>query len=468
MRESLQRFVQQRSILLAATLGITGIILIYFATAKPVHIFVDDQWEVVHTHARVVGSVLRDAGIEIREGDVVFPDVSSSLDASRAIEIQRSYSVTLNIGGEIKQVTTAEVTATDILASEGIILLPSDRVWIDGIPESNPERILSVRPEVINFKSGVEISLNIDGNKSNLRSAASTVGEALAEAGIEIFEGDLLQPSSAAPLVGVDEIILRHAKPLTIFYDDLRLDTYVVADKVCEALQMAGLPLIGLDYAIPGENEAIPDDGIIRVIRVTEEVIIEQIPLPFETVYEPNPNLEIDNQVVMETGAYGVLANQIRVRYENGEQISRIVEGEWIAREPQPRMLGYGTNIVIRTVNTADGPIQYWRAIQMWATSYSPSRAGVPDDYEWFGITACGKKLVKGLVAIDTRYIPFYTSMYVPGYGFAEACDTGGGVKGRWIDLGYDDHNYKSWHQYVTVYFLTPVPPANTIAWIFP
>jgi len=468
MRESLQRFVQQRSILLAATLGIAGIILIYFATAKPVHIFVDDQWEVVHTHARVVGSVLRDAGIEIREGDVVFPDVSSSLDASRAIEIQRSYSVTLNIGGEIKQVTTAEVTATDILASEGIILLPSDRVWIDGIPESNPERILSVRPEVINFKSGVEISLNIDGNKSNLRSAASTVGEALAEAGIEIFEGDLLQPSSAAPLVGVDEIILRHAKPLTIFYDDLRLDTYVVADKVCEALQMAGLPLIGLDYAIPGENEAIPDDGIIRVIRVTEEVIIEQIPLPFETVYEPNPNLEIDNQVVMETGAYGVLANQIRVRYENGEQISRIVEGEWIAREPQPRMLGYGTNIVIRTVNTADGPIQYWRAIQMWATSYSPSRAGVPDDYEWFGITACGKKLVKGLVAIDTRYIPFYTSMYVPGYGFAEACDTGGGVKGRWIDLGYDDHNYKSWHQYVTVYFLTPVPPANTIAWIFP
>jgi len=468
MRESLQRFVQQRSILLAATLGIAGIILIYFATAKPVHIFVDDQWEVAHTHARVVGSVLRDAGIEIREGDVVFPDVSSSLDASRAIEIQRSYLVTLNIGGEIKQVTTAEVTATDILASEGIILLPSDRVWIDGIPESNPERILSVRPEVINFKSGVEISLNIDGNKSNLRSAASTVGEALAEAGIEIFEGDLLQPSSAAPLVGVDEIILRHAKPLTIFYDDLRLDTYVVADKVCEALQMAGLPLIGLDYAIPGENEAIPDDGIIRVIRVTEEVIIEQIPLPFETVYEPNPNLEIDNQVVMETGAYGVLANQIRVRYENGEQISRIVEGEWIAREPQPRMLGYGTNIVIRTVNTADGPIQYWRAIQMWATSYSPSRAGVPDDYEWFGITACGKKLVKGLVAIDTRYIPFYTSMYVPGYGFAEACDTGGGVKGRWIDLGYDDHNYKSWHQYVTVYFLTPVPPANTIAWIFP
>jgi 3D (Asp-Asp-Asp) domain-containing protein len=104
----------------------------------------------------------------------------------------------------------------------------------------------------------------------------------------------------------------------------------------------------------------------------------------------------------------------------------------------------------------------------MYATSYSPSRAGVPDDWPWFGITACGKELVKGLVAIDNRYIPFHTMMYVPGYGFAEACDIGGGVKGRWIDLGYEDHNWKNWHQYLTVYFLTPVPPASTIAWVFP
>jgi hypothetical protein len=58
--------------------------------------------------------------------------------------------------------------------------------------------------------------------------------------------------------------------------------------------------------------------------------------------------------------------------------------------------------------------------------------------------------------------------MYVPGYGQAEAADVGGGVHGRWIDLGYDDGNFINWHQYVTVYFLTPVPPASSIVWIFP
>ena len=104
----------------------------------------------------------------------------------------------------------------------------------------------------------------------------------------------------------------------------------------------------------------------------------------------------------------------------------------------------------------------------MWATSYSPSRAGVSAAARNFGITASGAPLTKGLVAIDRNLIPFGTQLYVPGYGFATAADTGGGVKGKWIDLGYDDENWVGWAQYVTVYFLTPVPSPGSIVWIFP
>jgi 3D (Asp-Asp-Asp) domain-containing protein len=94
----------------------------------------------------------------------------------------------------------------------------------------------------------------------------------------------------------------------------------------------------------------------------------------------------------------------------------------------------------------------------MYATSYHPSVTG--------DITASGLPLRKGVAAIDIRYIPFYTRMYVPGYGEALAADTGSGVKGRWIDLGYSDDDYVSWHKWVTVYFLWP-PPEN-IVWIIP
>jgi 3D (Asp-Asp-Asp) domain-containing protein len=49
--------------------------------------------------------------------------------------------------------------------------------------------------------------------------------------------------------------------------------------------------------------------------------------------------------------------------------------------------------------------------------------------------------------------------VYIPGYGFATIADTGGGIPGTpWIDLGYSDEDYEQWAQWVTVYFLAPIP----------
>jgi uncharacterized protein YabE (DUF348 family) len=458
-----------RKILLASIiLAIGGFILIYFATAKSASIFVDGDWVTINTHARTVGSALQAAGIKLHEGDQVFPEQSRSLDRDEVIEVKRAFTLYLEIDGELEQVITTEKSIADVLDSAGIKVLPGDRIWVNGLREDDPGKILSTDQTYVSFKEAISFQLQVDGDEIKIQSAANTLGEAVTEAGIELLESDVLIPSSDTPLAGIEFATLKRAVPVTVEADGVIYKTYVVADTVGAALQRAGVSIIGLDYTIPALEETLPEDGFIRVIRVWEEVLSEQTPIPFETVYEANPELEIDQRVVMDSGAYGVQTSQIRVRVEDGNEVGRTVVGEWVAREPQPRKVGYGTKIVIRTLNTADGTIEYWRAIKMWATSYSPSRAGVPADYEWFGITACGKKLVKVIVAIDNRYIPFHTMMYVPGYGYAEACDIGGGVVGRWIDLGYSDHNYKSWHQYVTVYFLTPVPPANTIAWIFP
>jgi hypothetical protein len=53
-----------------------------------------------------------------------------------------------------------------------------------------------------------------------------------------------------------------------------------------------------------------------------------------------------------------------------------------------------------------------------------------------------------------------FEHLYIPGYGNAVVGDVGGaGLSSHyWIDLGYDDNNYVEWGDWVTVYFLTPVP----------
>ncbi|MFN3699456.1 MAG: 3D domain-containing protein, partial [Dictyoglomus sp.] len=70
------------------------------------------------------------------------------------------------------------------------------------------------------------------------------------------------------------------------------------------------------------------------------------------------------------------------------------------------------------------------RPIQVTATAYEPWTGGDGNN-----ITALGWKAIKGVIAVDPRYIPLKSAFYIPNYGFAVAGDTGGLIKGWKVDL---------------------------------
>ena len=51
------------------------------------------------------------------------------------------------------------------------------------------------------------------------------------------------------------------------------------------------------------------------------------------------------------------------------------------------------------------------------------------------GRTASGKYTGMGCIAVDPSVIPLGSKIYVPGYGWGEAMDTGGGIYGNKIDI---------------------------------
>lgn len=433
-----------------------------------VTIMVENQPITVTTRAKTVEAVLEESGFTLTPDDEITPSPDTRISEGLEIQLVQAIQVTVADDGNTDHLTTTSHIPAEWLDALDIGISTDDHLTINGEAVSLLQPVpyhAEIRAEV---NRAVTFTLVHGSERVSMKSAAPSLGQALWEAGFTLTESDLLEPGPETPLTASLTASLTPGKQIQVEVDGRLLNLTTSASTVGEALVQVGLPMQGLDYSQPTPEDPIPADGKIRIVRVQEEVIINQEPIAFTTVYEPVADLEIDNFTVVQLGQTGIQAQRVRVRYEDGVEASREVEDQWTLREPVPRIEGYGTQIVIRTADTADGPIEYWRAVEMYATSYSPCNLGV----DWCSdTTASGLKVRKGLAAVT---IEWYRAMagqtlYVPDYGPALIADVGGGVDGRyWIDLAYTDEEYIGWHFWRTVYFLTPVPPADQILYILP
>lgn len=84
------------------------------------------------------------------------------------------------------------------------------------------------------------------------------------------------------------------------------------------------------------------------------------------------------------------------------------------------------------------------KTLSVKATAYTVESAGGS------GITATGYNLKQNpnakVIAVDPSVIPLGSKVYVEGYGYATAADTGGAIKGNKIDVYVPTHNEaKNW-----------------------
>lgn len=356
---------------------------------------------------------------------------------------------------------TDERVPSALLTQAGLTLNPNDHVLLNGLSIA-PDEPITNTPITLQIRRAVAITLITPQGQQQLQSSAFTVGEILQEATYWLHAGDKIEPAVNSPTIDGMTITVKSSRELTVSVDGEAVAVSSSARTVGEALAEAGIPLIGLDYSLPPGNELLPSDGKISVVRVSESVLLTQKPIPFENEFQASADVPLDQTQILQPGENGLTVQRIRIRYEDGKEISRRSEAETMVRPPKTRLLGYGTKVEIKTAEVDGVKIEYWRAVQMYATSYSPCRSGADKCYPG---TSSGQALRKGMVGLRQSW---YLSMqgqqlYIPGYGFSTVADVCGGCVGKpWIDLGYSDNDYEQWSSWVTVYFLTPVP-ANVI-----
>lgn len=508
------------SLLVAAIVGLWAL---WNFTATPVEIVVDGHSLTINTHRRAVGTLLTDLGLSLDQlgeplrtqteigtvatvgrfqlgsgdgegltGQIEEVRISHSLDTEivngMRISVDRPRPFHIYADGRESLISSWASTPVELLRDAGIAFNSHDRVTINGelaswdqeIPRAPPNLkpslfgIGSLWGQIGNDPLRIEIDrsalLVIDEGSIpyTIHTMSETVGEALLDAEITIYLGDKVQPSLGTPVSTGMRVLIQRSTPVSLLADGRLYKTRTLSRTVGEALAEIGIGLAGLDEVSPSLDALIYPEMQISIVRIVEEIDLEEEIAPFETVWIGDRDLLIDTRRV-EPGAYGITRRRFRTRFVDGEEVARVLEDVWVAQEPRDQVIVYGQKIIPQSLITDDGQeIVYWRSIRMRATSYSASTAGVSPNVPWYGITRTGDPMRKGVVAVDPRYIPLRTKVYVPGYGIGDALDTGGNIKIRRIDLGYDDDNLKLWSSWVDVYLLWPPPPEHQIVWVVP
>lgn len=448
---------------------ITLIALILILTLpRSINVILNGEMQTIQTRAWTVRAALENGGLTLNPQDFIQPEAEKSLLGVEKIIVDQARPITIEEypSGKVTRLHSASRDAEQLLAAASITPQAEDRLLFNGQP-LDLTKPLPYAPEYhFEVKHAVSLTIQNEDETETIQSSADSLGEALTAAGYDFHPADRLNLPLETVLDQDLTVTIQRAQPITITLQDQTISAFSAADSVGEALTDAEVSLQNLDYSLPDENEPLPADGQIRVVRVREEATLTQTSLPYSSEYIQSDQVELDKTEIVQPGEFGVEVTRTLVRYEDGQEVERIDDTTWVAKQPQNQITGRGTKPVVKTLDTPDGPLEYWRAVTVHATSYSPCRSGV--DRCYYG-TSSGLPVQRGVIGVTRAWYNLMVGqqVYVPGYGKAIIGDIGGGIPGEyWIDLGFTDEGFEPWSSWTTMYFLTPVP--DYIPWILP
>ncbi len=293
-----------------------------------------------------------------------------------------------------------------------------------------------------------QVTVVVDGTTSHTKTQASDVAGLLKHTGVDVGEGDVVTPVAGTPISGGMTVIVRHATPVTLNLGGEVVGLNVVGKSVADALVAAGIDPAANPAVTPPLTAQLKRGMTITAPRVFARVSQERVAVPFGHRTRRDSTLPAGVRRVVTKGRSGAGLRLYRALVANGVEGPRVLAAEKTVAPPVDEVIAIGTAtrcsgnraIVasarsLARVRTVAAPKSgAGRRMRCEATAYAPGSGGA--DHR----CATGARATRGVIAVDPRVIPLGTHVYVPGYGYAIAADTGGAIKGNRIDLCYDTY----------------------------
>ena len=357
------------SVLSVAVLSLFVGFVVYESTELEVAITQDGEKTTVNTHADTVADLLEEIDLNVGEHDALSHDLDEHIKADMTIAYKQAQEIVLTIGDEENTYHTTKDTVEEFLKEKDIAISEHDVLSV--------EESTAIKDDMqITLDKAVQVTINDGGEEKQVWTTEGTVSDLLSQESIELNELDRIEPE---------------------------------------------------------ESVAVTSDTAVTITRIEKVTDIVEETIDYSTVTKKDNNLTEGKKKVVDAGEAGLVEKKYEVTLENGVEVKRELVSEEVKKESKKRVVAVGAK-QIQQLASRSGNNSSGKTLSMEATAYNWDC----NSCDGRGFTATGynvKANPDGVVAVDPNIIPLGTKLYVEGYGYAVARDTGRDIKGDRIDL---------------------------------
>jgi uncharacterized protein YabE (DUF348 family) len=286
----------------------------------------------------------------------------------------------------------------------------------------------------IEWVQAKEVTISVDGNQSSLWTTEKLVKNILEEANIEVAEHDVLSVGLDTEVGADNKIDIQKAFQLTLVDGLEERQVWSTSTTVANFLKQQEINLGEYDRVNKKQEDVITPNDKIAVVRVEKVTDVVEESINFATEKKNDSSILKGKQKVVKEGKPGKVERTYEVIKENGKVITRTLQGEKVLAKAENKVVAVGTKVVTAAVSRDNSAAPAsGKEFYVTATAYTPFCNGCS------GITATGINLRTNsdlkLIAVDPSVIKLGSKVWVEGYGYAIAGDTGGAIKGNKIDV---------------------------------
>lgn len=282
--------------------------------------------------------------------------------------------------------------------------------------------IILMTPFLIGFETSKNITIKYDGKTKQVATTSRVPKLIIMNAGIKLEPGDGWKfENGHKRLEDGCTIEVVRGVPFSVIFNGQTKTFKSAKETVGAALKDAGVSHNG-EKIYPHASHKLQAGMKIYVINKGEQMHLADTTSKPPVTYIDDKNMAAGAERIEKPGKPAKVKIVSRVYKDAaGKQITEEL-GRVVVEPAENSVVRRG---LARSIKTPQGYKRYSKHITCEATAYTHT------GYR----TATGIMPYVGVVAVDPRYIPLGTKMFIPGYGMAVAADTGGDMIHHRIDV---------------------------------